>query len=68
MPKRNLTFGDEEKFNQQCVFKHDDSGNIRVYKLYDGRMFGSPNAEIINLGDDYLGKVEIKKITEDGQI
>ena len=59
MPKRNLTFRDEEKLSQQRVLKHDDSGNIRVYKLYDCRMFGSHNAEIINLGDDYLGKVEL---------
>ena len=69
MPKRNLTFEDEENLSQQRVFKHNDSGNIRVYKLYDGWRFGSPNVEIIRtLGDDYLGKVELEKITIDGHI
>ena len=65
MPKRNLTFGEEENLSQYRVFKHND----RVYKLYDGSMFGSPNVEIIrNLGDNYLGKVELEKITKDGRI
>ena len=65
MPKRDLTFGGKETLSQQRVFKHND----RVYKLYDGRIFGSPNVEIIkNLGDDYLGKVEVEKITKDGRI
>ena len=65
MPKRDLTFGEEENLSQQRVFKHND----RVYKLYDDSMFGSPNVEIIrNLGDGYLGKVELEKITEDGRI
>ena len=62
MPKRDLTFGDEENLSQHRVFKH-------VYKLYGGSMFGSRNVEIIrNLGDGYLGKVELEKITEDGRI
>ena len=69
MPKRNLTFEDEENLSQQRVFKHNDSGNMRVYKLYDGWRFGSPNVEIIRtLGDDYLGKMELEKITIDGHI
>ena len=69
MPKRDLTFGDKENLSQQRVFKHYDRDNIRVYKLYDDKMFGSPNVEIMkNLGDNYLGKVELEKIAKDGRI
>ena len=63
MPKCNLTF--REELGHQRVFKHDG----RVYKLYDGVKFGSPNIKIIELlGNDYLGELKVEKLTKDGQI
>ena len=65
MQTPKLTFKDEEKLSQNHVFKH----NMRVYKLYDSKTFGSPNLELIKiLGDDYLGIMEEEDLTEDGRI
>ena len=65
MPTSELTFKDEEKLSRNRVFKH----NMRVYKLYDGKTFGSPNLEVIkHLGNDYLGNMREEDLTDDGRI
>ena len=65
MPTSELTFKDEERLSQNRVFKH----NMRVYKLYDGKTFGSPNLKVIrHLGNDYLGNTREEDLTDDGRM
>ena len=65
MPTSQLTFKDEERLSQNRVFKH----NMRVYKLYDGKTFGSPNLKVIrHLGNDYLGNMREEDLTADGRM